>query len=147
MPNDEHPPPREGEGKYRHRREGDPEGVFVETARRADAGISMFWRWGNMLVTLVGFGIIIGAFYTQFGGMREQIGEMRNEFSEFRRGYADMVRRGDLDHQELAHQKETIGDLKRENSELRAQVETMRNMREAYVYSNKPRGADQVAPP
>lgn len=49
----------EQEESFKHRRESDPDGQFVQTARRFDAGLSMLWRWGLVAVVLIGFGMTI----------------------------------------------------------------------------------------
>jgi len=119
----------------------------VSHFRAADSGVSMFWRWGNMLVTLIGFGVVIGIYYSNFGWMRDQITEIRSDQVAARKDNAELRQQAALDHQELLNVRGMVDDLKKENGALRGQIDTMRNMREAYVYANANRRQPNPTPP
>lgn len=135
-----------------HHRGSDPDGGLVDHARAADVGVTMLWRWASMVVTILGFGIVIGGGYAKFSDMDRQIGSLATSVTELARNYVNLTRQTDLDHQTLMNVQATLLELKHDDTTLREQLDTMRNMREAYVYSQanaqarKSRTSTQVPP-
>lgn len=77
----------ERDEEYKHRRDDDPEGEFVETFRRADGGLSMARRFIEVIVTLIAFGITIGVNYAQSSATRDAFADFKTEI----RGRLDQI--------------------------------------------------------
>ena len=127
-----------------HRRDADDN--VVSHFRAADSGVSMFWRWGNMLVTLIGFGVVIGIYYSNFGWMRDQIIEIRDDQSASRKENAELKLAVGRLTQADEYKNQQITDLKEQVGKANAQIDTMRNMREAYVYATATRKQPNAVP-
>lgn len=121
---------------YRHRREGDNDESFVGHVRAADTGISIGWRWANIITTLVCFGFAIGVFYATTNALKDSIVELRAEVQEFRRISSTSTLEIDRLKTSDQQNREQISELKDTVRELRSQVDNMRSMREAYVYDS-----------
>lgn len=113
-----------------------------EIVRAADNAISMGWRWAQILATIIGFGFMAGTFYVQSGAtekaitdLRGDIKDLREENKQFREGAAAVTLQSSLLAQQVATASRDLADVKESVRQLREQMDTMRNMREAYVYA------------
>lgn len=113
-----------------------PDSDFVGHAKAADAGVSMAWRWGQMLTTIIGFFFMAGMMYAQFTTFGSRLETLAKEFSQFRDERVKKDLDVALDHQKLEQLQATVTDLKRENEGLRSQVDTTGKMLTSIVYSS-----------
>lgn len=110
-------------------------GVIAETARNADVGISMLWRWASIITTIVCFGFTMGVFYAKTSTIETAIKDMKGDIRTLSDSKAATVTDNALIKQSLAQREKEVAELKQEVRELRQIVNQMRDMREAYVYS------------
>ena len=125
----------------RSRRSGPSDAAFVGHVKATDAGLSLVWRWAQILTTLLCFGFTIGVVYTKFGITEKAIAELREDVRDSGRAYAALDKQTDRNTLAIASKEREINELKEQVRELRAVVNTMRDMREAYVYSSGKRNA------
>lgn len=119
------------------RRAGDDEDVtFIRTVRATDEGVSMAWRWAQIIVTLIAFGVTIGTMLAKSASTEYAISELRSDVAEFRKTYSDLNLQTDRNTRDLGSMRAELQALRDENRELRDQLNTLRNMREAYVYDS-----------
>jgi len=52
---------------------------YVQHVRAADYAVSIAWRWGSMLVIVVGFGVTIGLYISQSSSMEKAFVDFKNE--------------------------------------------------------------------
>lgn len=131
---------------FQHRRAGD-EG-FVTHARAAHTGISMGWQWAQILATIIMCGFSAGVFYMKALSLEASIQSLQVEVRSFRESAGSLTTRAALSEQVDQVQNEKIAQLIADNRDLRAQLDMMRSMREAYVYdSAKQSRRNGSAPP
>ncbi len=81
-------------GEYRSTVRGESsDGQFVQTVRRFDAGLSIAWRWGIIIVVLIGFGITIQTVISKSDDPARKVDAMIKSFDDFKTEI-----RGRLDH-------------------------------------------------
>lgn len=117
--------PNVGEDNVRqHRRTGDDDDTFVGHARAADNFLKMVWGWGTMLITVIGFGVMIGKFWS----VPTDIAELKRNYNETHT--SDLLR--DRDISQIKADNERLRD---DLSKLLTAIESDRSMRESYVWS------------
>lgn len=109
-----------------------------------DRRVSTFWRWGQMLLTLFTAIFIAGIVWNRATSMEASLAGMQHDIAELRMNSATTVTQLALVNQDLATKTREIEELKSANREMRGLIDTMRNMREAYVYNSARR---QPSPP
>ena len=133
---------------FTHRRAGE-EG-FVSHARAAHTGISMGWQWAQILATIIMCGFSAGVFYMKALSLEASIQSLQVEVRSFRESAGSLTTRAALSEQVDQVQNEKIAQLIADNRDLRAQLDMMRSMREAYVYDaakQSRRNGRQETPP
>ena len=114
------------------RREGDSE--FVGHVRAADAGVSVLYRWANMITTIVCCGFMVGVFYTKTNAMSESINALGVKMEASSKATTALEKQVALLEKDVEMSKRETARVTQENVELRGQISEMRGMREAYVY-------------
>lgn len=138
----------EGDSTARgHRRESDSPEAFVQHVRAADTGISLGWRWVQIAVTVVSAFFIAGMIYAGFDNMKTEMAGMRGDVSELKRNYTASDKQSALMQQDLKSKDEKIARLETRVDTLSSQIDTMRNMREAYVYAASAKKPPAPTPP
>jgi septal ring factor EnvC (AmiA/AmiB activator) len=126
---------------------------FVEHVRAADTGVKRVWSWVQIAVTIICCGFIAGEFYTQSNNSRDavdrlakQIVDLRSELQDFRGEFRKLELDTNSNTKDAVQNAKDIERLTSEVHDLRGQLDTMRNMREAYVYSQSRREKQQTPP-
>lgn len=141
---------------FQHRRQGD-EG-FVSHARAVHTGVSMGWQWAQILATIVMCGFSAGVFYMkalslEASNQRQEalISQVQAEVRAYREASNNLATEVALLKQTQITQIEKTNQNQTEIRDVRAQVDMMRSMREAYVYDaakqqRRNREAPSIAP-
>ena len=131
--------PEEGstvdESRFTPRQAGD-DASFIANVKAADSGLSIGWRWAQIIVTLVCFGFTIGIVYAKFDATERSITDLRTDLRDYRKEQTTLDKTTAINTRDLAQVKEENKELREQLRELRAVLNTMRDMREAYVYSS-----------
>lgn len=133
----------DGKPPFGHHRDGDANGALVGHFRAADSGISMGWRWVQIIVTVLCAAFVAGMSYAGFDMLKTEMVGMRGDVSELKRNYAASDKQNALLAQKVESLEGKVVNVERENRELRGTMDTMRNMREAYVYATATRKQPQ----
>lgn len=125
-----------------------------QLVRAADSAISIGWRWIQILAAIVGFGFMAGVFWVQSERTSQALTDLRGDISEFRNDLSKLREERQNAALAVADNRKDIEAMKVQNAELREQVrdlrntvDTMRSMREAYVYSQAGRSKLGASPP
>lgn len=129
------------QAEHGHRRATDSNGTIVGHVRAADSAISIVWRWAQIGATLVGFGFTIAMFYFSskavekaLTDVKEDIAALRVDVSAYRKDVTALDKQTAINTRDIAQTSKDVERVLAENAELRALVNEMRGMREAYVY-------------
>lgn len=109
---------------------------FVRTAKSADNAIQMAWRWVTILAIVIGFGVQIGVQNSRAAAMESAIRDLRSDIGEFRKINTELNIQTDRNTRDIVAGNMELKNVRDEIRELRVQVDTLRNMREAYVYDS-----------
>lgn len=126
--------------------EGD---VVAGHFRAADIGISMGWRWAQILATIISAAFVAGLMWQQNTNTKESLAALQTSVAILQKSSGDSALLLDrLNNRDLAKDR----DIARHDAmiaELRSQLDQIRNMREAYVYAQavRPRVQPNTSPP
>jgi Tfp pilus assembly protein PilO len=119
------------EQRTAHRRSsaGRRESDLMDVVHAADSGISMGWRWAQIVVTILSAAFVAGTAWNGFDNMREEIKGLRADVAQVRVSQTATDKQNALDRKD-------IDRLDKEVSEMRRQFDQQRDMREAMIYSS-----------
>ena len=109
---------------------------FDRHVRATDYGIGVAWRWIMILAVIGGAFAQIGMNYARFGALEDSISKLSANVSAIATAQRDLDRQTDrntIELQRIARENET---LRADYRQLSEQLDTLRNMREAYVYDS-----------
>lgn len=95
----------------------------------------MGWQWAQILATIIMCGFSAGVFYMKALSLEASIQSLQVEVRSFRESAGSLTTRAALSEQVDQVQNEKIAQLIADNRDLRAQLDMMRSMREAYAWS------------
>ena len=118
------------------RRDDRSESAFERHVQAADTGISIAWRWATILIMLVGFGVTIGTFRAETSAMKDSIADLRKDMRDYSMESKQVAIQLDRNTRDIVARDRELSELSNQVKELRSQLDTVRNMREAYVYDS-----------
>lgn len=116
---------------------------FERHVRATDYGIGVAWRWIMILAVIGGAFAQIGMNYARFGALEESISKLSLNVGAIANAQRDLDKQTDrntIELQRIAKENESlrlqVTEVRADNRQLSEQLDTLRNMREAYVYDS-----------
>lgn len=117
------------------------DGEFVRHFRAADAGLSAAWKWLLVGVQVVTAGVLGGIYIANSRNTADKVSELNATMKNVIERIDTVMLEQNTQKLKLQMLTDSVAKLELSQTQLQQQLNTMRDMREAYVYAQSMRQA------